>query len=140
MKNYGKEARIFIRIQKQKKDNWKKLCSEKQISLNSLIINSVEKRIFDNERRKIKQQKQPTLKNLWEANPRSDQMRDIIFVKTWSSIRSSFMLQMKPDQLKNDDDKGLLNLLFEKRIEVGRSLLQLTGFSLVLEKSTRLQQ
>lgn len=118
MKNYGKEARIFIRIQKHRKDNWKKQCSEKQVSLNSLIRNSVEKRIFDDERRKIKQQKQPTLKNLWEANSRSDQMRDMIFVKTWSSIRSSFMLHMKPDQLKNDYDKGLLNLLFEKRIEV----------------------
>jgi hypothetical protein len=53
MKNHGKEERIFIRIQKQKKENWKKLCSKKRISLSSLIINSVESRIFDDERRKI---------------------------------------------------------------------------------------
>lgn len=53
MKNYGKEERIFIRIQKHRKENWKKLCSKKGISLSSLIINSVENRIFDDERRKI---------------------------------------------------------------------------------------
>ncbi|UCA60117.1 hypothetical protein KB553_00980 [Chryseobacterium rhizoplanae] len=48
-----KETRIYIRIQKQRKDSWRKLCSKKQISLSSLIINSVENRIFDDERRKI---------------------------------------------------------------------------------------
>ncbi|GAA4161113.1 hypothetical protein GCM10022217_26260 [Chryseobacterium ginsenosidimutans] len=48
-----KEARIFIRVQKYKKENWKKLCSKKRISLSSLIIDSVENRIFDDERRKI---------------------------------------------------------------------------------------
>ncbi|MDQ0067344.1 hypothetical protein [Chryseobacterium lathyri] len=54
MKNYGeKEARIFIRIQKHRKESWKKLCFKKQISLSSLITNSVENRIFDDERRKI---------------------------------------------------------------------------------------
>jgi hypothetical protein len=65
------------------------------------------------------------------------QIRDIIFVKTWSSIRSSFMLHMKPDQLKNDDDKGFLNLLFEKRIEVDRRPQQLTGFSLIYLKKVQ---
>jgi hypothetical protein len=53
MKNSGKEERIFIRIQKYRKENWKKLCSKKGISLSSLIIDSVENRIFDDERRKI---------------------------------------------------------------------------------------
>lgn len=53
MKNSGKEDRIFIRIQKHRKESWKKLCSKKGISLSSLIINSVENRIFDDERRKI---------------------------------------------------------------------------------------
>lgn len=48
-----KEVCIYIRIQKHRKENWKKLCSEKQISLSSLIIDSVENRIFDDERRKI---------------------------------------------------------------------------------------
>ncbi|MCT3806352.1 hypothetical protein HZQ57_14750 [Elizabethkingia anophelis] len=48
-----KEERIFIRIQKSRKENWKKLCSKKGISLSSLIINSVENRIFDDERRKV---------------------------------------------------------------------------------------
>ncbi|THV57534.1 hypothetical protein [Chryseobacterium candidae] len=48
-----KEVRIYIRIQKSRKENWKKICSEKQISLSSLIIHSVEKRILDDERRKV---------------------------------------------------------------------------------------
>ncbi|WP_228452714.1 hypothetical protein [Chryseobacterium lathyri] len=48
-----KEEHVFMRIQKQKKENWKKLCSKKGISLSSLIIDSVQNRIFDDEKRKI---------------------------------------------------------------------------------------
>ncbi len=48
-----KEERIFIRISKYQKENWKKICLEKQTSLTRLITNSVENRIFDGERRKI---------------------------------------------------------------------------------------
>lgn len=48
-----KESKIIIRIRNFQKENWKKLCSEKQISLTSLIINSVENRIMDDERRKV---------------------------------------------------------------------------------------
>ena len=48
-----KEVRIFIRIQKDRKNNWKKLCLKKNITLSSLIIDSVEKRILDDERRKV---------------------------------------------------------------------------------------
>lgn len=49
----GKEDMIIIRIQKSRKQNWRKICSEKQISLTSLIIHSVENRIQDDERRKV---------------------------------------------------------------------------------------
>lgn len=35
------------------KEKWKKACSEKKISLTSLIVNSVENRFMDNERRKV---------------------------------------------------------------------------------------
>lgn len=49
----GKDGQIIIRIQKQRKDNWNKLCQKKNISLTNLIINSVENRILDNERREI---------------------------------------------------------------------------------------
>lgn len=48
-----KEVRIYIRIQKSRKENWKRICSEKQISLTSLIIHSVENKILDDERRKV---------------------------------------------------------------------------------------
>jgi len=48
-----KDEVILIRIKSEKKKNWKNLCSKKKISMTSLIINSVDKRIMDDERRKI---------------------------------------------------------------------------------------
>lgn len=48
-----KEVRIYIRIQKNRKENWKKLCKKKNISLSSLIIDSVENRILEDEERKV---------------------------------------------------------------------------------------
>ena len=53
MKQNAKEDLIIIRVQKQRKENWKKICSEKKLSLTDLIIDSVEDRILDNERRAI---------------------------------------------------------------------------------------
>jgi hypothetical protein len=47
------EDAIFLRIPLEKKNTWKKLCIDKNITLTSLIINSVEGKILDNERRKI---------------------------------------------------------------------------------------
>gem|GEM_PF-395276 len=48
-----KDEVILIRIKSQKKKDWKNLCSKKQISLTSLIVNSVENRMMDDERRKV---------------------------------------------------------------------------------------
>ncbi|MBD3903374.1 hypothetical protein NAL32_10680 [Chryseobacterium sp. Ch-15] len=48
-----KDEVILIRIKGQKKKDWKNLCSKKQISLTSLIIDSVENRILNDERRKV---------------------------------------------------------------------------------------
>ncbi len=48
-----KKYYIKIRISIILKEKWKKACSEKKISLTSLIINSVENRFMDNERRKV---------------------------------------------------------------------------------------
>ena len=53
MENNGKEGLILIRIQKSQKEHWKKICLEKQISLTNLIIDSVENRMMDNERKKV---------------------------------------------------------------------------------------
>ena len=53
MENKGKEGLILIRIQKSSKEHWKKICLEKQISLTNLIIDSVENRMMDNERKKV---------------------------------------------------------------------------------------
>ncbi|MGV4415502.1 MULTISPECIES: hypothetical protein [Chryseobacterium] len=44
---------IIFRISNQKKQEWKKICDTRNISLTSLIINSVENRILDDERRQV---------------------------------------------------------------------------------------
>ncbi|WP_292009669.1 plasmid mobilization relaxosome protein MobC [Chryseobacterium sp.] len=44
---------IKFRIEKEKKKIWKKLCSERRVSLTQLIIDSVEDRLLDDERRKV---------------------------------------------------------------------------------------
>ena len=44
---------IKIRISKTRKENWKKICKEKNITLTNLIIASVENRILEDERKKI---------------------------------------------------------------------------------------
>ena len=46
-----KTEAIKFRISREKKANWKKICNEKQITITSLIIDSVENRILDNERK-----------------------------------------------------------------------------------------
>lgn len=48
-----KEDVIFFRIDKQMKKEWKKKCVTMNISLTSLIINSVENRVMNDERRKV---------------------------------------------------------------------------------------
>ena len=53
MKEDGKEGLVLIRIQKNRKENWKKICKERNITLTNLIIASVENRILEDERKKI---------------------------------------------------------------------------------------
>lgn len=48
-----KETRIFIRLQKEKKQAWKRLCKARNISLSSFIIDSVEQKMLADERRKV---------------------------------------------------------------------------------------
>jgi len=48
-----KNVRLGIRIEKELKDSWKAQCKKKEISLTNFIISSVEKRMQDNERRKV---------------------------------------------------------------------------------------
>ena len=48
-----KNGIIVFRIKNQKKKEWKNLCLKKQISLTGLIIDSVENRIFNEERNKV---------------------------------------------------------------------------------------
>ncbi len=51
--NLEKKDFVKIRISTTRKENWKKLCSEENISLTSLITDSVENRMQDDERRKV---------------------------------------------------------------------------------------
>lgn len=48
-----KEKLIILRIENSKKEDWQKQCAKRHISLTSLIINAVEGRIQDDEKRKI---------------------------------------------------------------------------------------
>ena len=52
-KDFEKKNSIKIRISIIQKEKWKKVCSEKKISLTSLITNSVENRMMDDERSKV---------------------------------------------------------------------------------------
>ena len=48
-----KDDIIKIRISKIKKQDWKKLCKERNLTLTDLLTASVENRILNNERRQI---------------------------------------------------------------------------------------
>ena len=48
-----KRDHIKIRISKTRKQHWKKICKEKNITLTNLIIASVENRILEDELRKV---------------------------------------------------------------------------------------
>lgn len=49
----SKEELILIRIQKSRKEKWKKICKERNVTLTNLIIASVENRMLEDERRKV---------------------------------------------------------------------------------------
>lgn len=53
MERGGKKSQIIFRIEQQQKEQWKKICSERSISMTSLIVDSVEKRIFADEHRMV---------------------------------------------------------------------------------------
>lgn len=44
---------IKFRIEQEKKENWKKLCLKREISLSRLIIGSVENNLLDDEKKEV---------------------------------------------------------------------------------------
>ena len=48
-----KAVTIKFRINKERKEVWIKFCSERQITLTGFIVNSVEGKLLDNERREV---------------------------------------------------------------------------------------
>lgn len=44
---------ILFRIKHERKEIWKRMCRERNISMTSLIVDSVENRVMDDERRKV---------------------------------------------------------------------------------------
>jgi len=48
-----KAETIKFRIDKERKQVWIKFCSERQITLTGFIVNSVEGKLLDNERREV---------------------------------------------------------------------------------------
>lgn len=53
MQKEGKEDFILLRISKFRKERWKNICKRRKITLTSLIIQSVENKIQDDERRQV---------------------------------------------------------------------------------------
>ncbi len=49
----NKTGILIIRIDQDKKNSWKKICSEREISLTRLVIDSVEGRTMEDQRRNI---------------------------------------------------------------------------------------
>lgn len=49
----NKSAMVKFRIEKSKKETWVQLCLKRKISLSQLVIDSVEGRLLDDERRRI---------------------------------------------------------------------------------------
>lgn len=49
----NKSAMVKLRIEKSKKETWIQLCLKRKISLSQLVIDSVEGRLLDDERRRI---------------------------------------------------------------------------------------
>lgn len=108
----GKEKLVILRIENYKKAEWKKFCSNKSISLTSLIINSVEGRILDDERKAILKfiEKQDNLFVKIETN-----INQVARIVNGQKHISDFELKSFTDQLLEIEKlKDKQNAVFEK--------------------------
>lgn len=103
---------IKIRISNIQKENWKKICLEKGISLTSLIVNSVENRVMNDERRKVLQfiEKQDNVFTKIETN--INQVAKI--VNTQKFISSKEMDNFSEKLSEISELKKMQNRIFEK--------------------------
>lgn len=102
---------IFFRITNQRKKEWKNICKEKNISLTSLIINSVENRMMDDERRNVLEfiEKQDNIFTKIETN--INQVAKI--VNTQKFINSKELSNFSETLLEISELKKAQNRIFE---------------------------
>ena len=105
-------SEIKIRIKKSKKEEWKRYCKEKGITLTNLIINSVEGRAWDNERKKALEfiEKQGNLFAKVENNINQQAK----FINSQKFITKEQMLQFGNDLTEVIKLKQEQNLIFKK--------------------------
>ena len=103
---------IIFRIEKSKKEEWKRFCKEKGITLTSLIINSVEGRVWDNERKKALEfiEKQGNLFAKVETNINQQAK----FINSQKFMTKEQMLQFGNDLTEVIKLKQEQNLIFKK--------------------------
>ncbi|WP_312345314.1 hypothetical protein [Chryseobacterium binzhouense] len=103
---------IFFRITTQRKKDWKNICKEKNISLTSLIIDSVENRMMDDERRKVLEfiEKQDNVFTKIETN--INQVAKI--VNTQKFINSKELDNFSEKLTEVSELKKMQNRIFEK--------------------------
>lgn len=105
-------SEIKIRIKKSKKEEWKRYCKEKGITLTNLIINSVEGRAWDNERKKALEfiEKQGNLFAKVENNINQQAK----FINSQKFMTKEQMLQFGNDLTEVIKLKQEQNLIFKK--------------------------
>ena len=105
-------SEIKIRIKKSKKEEWKRYCKEKGITLTNLIINSVEGRAWDNERKKALEfiEKQGNLFAKVENNINQQAK----FINSQKFITMEQILQFGNDLTEVIKLKQEQNLIFKK--------------------------
>ena len=103
---------IIFRIEKSKKEEWKSFCKEMGITLTSLIINSVEGRAWDNERKKALEfiEKQGNLFAKVENNINQQAK----FINSQKFMTKEQMLQFGNDLTEVIKLKQEQNLIFKK--------------------------
>ena len=106
------QENIIFRIEKSKKEEWKRYCKEKGITLTSLIINSVEGRAWDNERKKALEfiEKQGNLFAKVENNINQQAK----FINSQKFMTKEQMLQFGNDLTEVIKLKQEQNLIFKK--------------------------
>ncbi len=107
---------IFFRINHERKENWKRTCRERKITLTSLIIDSVENRFMDDERRQVLEfiERQDNIFSKIETN-----INQLAKIVNGQKFISESQLELYSGQLKEIETlKARQNTIFENIYEL----------------------